>query len=181
MLKNITSSFQVIIFGAWTSEWMNALGPQAKLWQNHPNVREVLIIAETNLVHIPAPRHSSFLTVILPLMEWHIIQCPKDYFSLISDERVIHTLGIKSEFSKYMERIGYSQFCPQQYIDLHAIKYPAVLKRVNKNASSGVAIVQSEKNLSDHLNQELYKNQQTVIQEFIAGEQEFVTHLICKN
>ena len=43
MLKNITSSLRIIVYGTWASDWMQALGPHARLWINHPNVREVVV------------------------------------------------------------------------------------------------------------------------------------------
>jgi hypothetical protein len=181
MLRNITNSLRVIIYGTWASDWMESLGPQASLWINHPNVKEVVVWNDVNNDPIPQPRNSEFLTVILPLMEWHIIKSPKNYYSLTSDEKIISTLGIKDLFANYMQEIGLSSFCPERYLSLSTISYPAILKRVNKNGSNGIALVNTESDLVDHLNCEPWKNQNILIQEAITSDKEFVYHLVCKD
>ena len=172
---------RVIIFGTWGNYWMSALDPSSALWVHFPQVKEVILADETSYQQIQPDNNPHTKTVILPLMEWHIIFCPREHFSLISEESVIQTLGIKNQFAAYMKKIGLPQFCPSHYESMEDIQYPAVIKRANKNGSSGISIVESEEQLKERLREDPWKDHQNLAQEFIPGDKEYVTHLICKD
>lgn len=160
---------------------MSALDPSSSLWVNLPQVKEVILADETSYRQIQAPSNPNTKTVILPLMEWHIIFCPREHYALISEESVIHTLGIKNQFAAYMKKIGLPQFCPSHYDSVEDIQYPAVLKRANKNGSSGICIIDSKEQLSERLQEDPWRDHQNLAQEFIPGAKEYVTHLVCKD
>jgi predicted ATP-grasp superfamily ATP-dependent carboligase len=160
---------------------MRAIGPDSRLWENHPIVKEVILLTNVDYPNKLPALDPSFLTIILPLMEWHILKCPRQYLALISNENVIKILAVKSVFNQYMNQAGLSHLTPKSYANEKEIVYPFVLKRVDLNAGTGISLVNSPMELDCLLKQNLWFQKNIFFQEYIAGEREYVSHLICKN
>ncbi len=172
---------RVVIFGSWATDWMQALDPSSDLWENHPLVKEVLVIPNEHLPSIPPAIHPNLRTVILPLMEWHICMCPKNDAALVAPEATIRTFFNKARFHQYMYQLGLSHLVPKCYKSLQEITYPMILKRVNLNAGLGIALIQSASELAAISQQEVWLHQTVLLQEYIPGDRDYVSHLICKN
>jgi len=56
-----------------------------------------------------------------------------------------------------------------------------ILKRVNLNAGAGIAFIQSASELATISQQEVWLHQTVLLQEYIPGDRDYVSHLICKN
>lgn len=171
---------RLVIYGGWTESWMSALGPTSEIWRDHPIIKEVTIFLDVNSQKIPPSADPKLTTILLPLMEWHIIKSPKNYLALISEDEVINTLAIKSNFDDYINRINLAHITPKTYKTIDLIKFPVILKRVDLNAGSGIAYIKSMSSLEQHLQNEHWFQKPVILQEFIDGEQEYTTHMICK-
>ena len=64
---------------------------------------------------IPEPSRGDIRTVVIPLLEDHTRHCPRQYLSLIADDRSFQALGNKAAFSAYAEAIGFAHLCPKTY------------------------------------------------------------------
>ncbi len=174
-------SVHVIIFGEHGWDWMTALAPHAPVWSRMYDVDKVLLIPATPGTLIPEPSRGDIRTVVIPLLEDHTRHCPRQYLSLIADDRSIEALGNKAAFSAYAEAIGFAHLCPKTYASSADAVFPCVLKRVDLDASRGVAIVRSSLELQSCLEQDPWVGQAFILQSFAAGATEYVTHCVCKD
>jgi hypothetical protein len=174
-------SVRVIIYGEHGWDWMTALAPQAPVWNSLYDVAEVLPIPATRGVLLPEPSRGDIRTVVIPLLEDHTRHCPRQYLSLIADDRSIDALGNKAAFAAYVEAIGLAHLCPKTYASAADVVFPCVLKRVDLEASRGVAIVHSSSELKSRLEQDPWVGQPFILQSFAAGATEYVTHCVYKD
>lgn len=174
-------SLRVIIYGSWSTDWMIALGPSSKIWSNHANVTEVLMVDETNFDLLSPSQKPETQSICIPMMEWHMISYSRQFPALISEANTIRTLALKDAFYCHMEKIGLSHFCPKHYLEPSTISYPAVLKRTDRNGGLSVQYIASMDDLNYHLEQDTWKGYRLILQEWIGEDKEFVTHLVCKN
>ena len=114
----MASSFRVIIFGGWGETWMTALNPDSDVWLKLPMVKEVLVVPNADIVNIPPSENSGLYTVILPLMEWHMVQYPRHYSALVSSEKTVKTLWFKHEFDNYLSNCFFYLILPQSLIKI---------------------------------------------------------------
>lgn len=177
----LPQSVRLVILGRWTEDWMQALHPNAEIWHEHTVIKEVISIEDACYQAIPQPQDSTLLTVILPLMEWHILNRPKEYKALACRDDVIKTLASKIAFDSYMHRIGLAQLCPNSYKAFNQCPYPVVLKRVDLNAGSGIVLVRSAAEMSELLKHDMWLQKEIILQQYIDAEIEYVSHLVCRD
>lgn len=171
---------RVVIFGTWSTDWMQALGPDSELWINHPFVREVSLVDDKIRLIVP-PSYPQFRTVVLPLMEWHISTCPKDYPALVPSDDAMKILSQKDRFHQYIYQMGLSHLVPKIFHSPSEVRYPFILKRIDLNGGDGVAFVQSPAALNYFSQQEAWRGRPVLLQEYVEGDKDYVSHLICKN
>jgi hypothetical protein len=176
-----TPSLRVIIYGQHSMDWMNALAPGAPVWRKVGGVGQVLSIPNVAGVEIAEPRHKGVRTVIIPLMEDHARHCPRQYQSLIPDDRSLGVLGDKAAFAAYAEAEGLSHLCPTTYASSADAVYPCVLKRLDLNGGNGVAVVGAPDELTSLLEQDPWRRNLFVLQSLVLGSAEYVTHCVCKS
>ena len=174
-------AIRVIIYGEHSADWMAALAPHAPVWSRMADVDEVLLIPDGPAVMIPEPSRSGIRTVVIPLMENHTRYCPRQYPSLIPDARSIDTLKNKAAFAAYAKAIGLAHLCPKYYASGADAVFPCVLKRVDLYGGIGVAIVRSFAELKRFLEHEPWRGRTSILQSFVPGATEYVTHCVCKN
>jgi hypothetical protein len=174
------SGVRLVIYGTHSSDWTAALAPEAPVWSLLPAVKEVLTEkqGEEAISQLPLP---GLETVVLPLMEAHVENCPRTYPTLIPSVKVTRLLRDKSRFADYSFTAGLSQYCPNTYSDISEATYPCVIKRVDLNAGIGIALVDSLNDYSFKSQQAPWKNQSYILQEFIPGDVEYVAYCIMKN
>ena len=172
---------RILIYGIHSQDWMQALRFDSPLWLELGFINEVLIVPDTKGIVIPEPFYKKSRTVVIPLMESHIRNCPKGFYSLIPAPLALEILSEKGQFAKYMQTIGMSALCPETYTSVESAKYPCVLKRVDLNAGRGIVVVQTAQELDLYLKHDWWLGHKLVLQSFAAGLKELVTHCICKN
>jgi len=177
----MTQPLRVIIFGVWTKTWMDALGPNAKLWINIPAVKEIIAISNIHDYQIPEIQEAGIKTVVIPLMEGHIYASPKQFFSLAPETSALLILANKYEFHKYLVSTGLHYLSPRINSNPKTALYPLIAKRVDLYAGNGIAYLDSYDSLLKLLRQDLWFQKPIMLQEYITGELEHVCHLVCKN
>lgn len=171
---------RVVIYGTHSSDWMEALGPKAPVWKLLPSVREVVIDERADgSFHCVPPRFSR--TVVIPLMEDHIEKCPRRYPTFISSARATQTLRNKAVFAAYARDQDLAEYCPQLYETIDSATFPCVIKRVDLNASIGIALVNSPEHFYQLLSRAPWKGKKYILQEFIPGGRERSTYGMFEN
>jgi hypothetical protein len=176
-----TPSSRVIIYGEHSPDWMSALAPDAPVWRKVVGVEEALSVRDSAEMDIAEPSRTGLRTVVIPLMEDHARHCPRQYLSLIPDERSIDVLANKAAFAAYAEAEGLSHLCPKTYASSADAVFPCVLKRLDLNAGQGVEVANSPEELQSLLQREPWRGRPFILQSLTAGSVEYVTHCVCKN
>ena len=172
--------FRVVVYGAFFEIW-NAALVAPKLWDDIPGVVEVLRAADRSSLNLPAPLRPDVCTVIIPLGEEHYRELPERYLSLRPDARSVAILSNKASFAAYLEELGLSKLCPKSYKRIEDVEFPVVLKRVDLAGSVGVELVHSQAHLNGLLKTPMFRGHETLLQAFVPGAIEYVTHCVCKD
>lgn len=172
--------FRVIVYGAFFEIWNPALA-NPKLWQTIPGVAEVLRVTDRSSLDLSAPSRADIRTVIIPLGEQHYSEVPAHYPSLAPDARSIATLSNKASFAAYTDKLGLSKLCPENYKSREHVEFPFVLKRVDLAGGIGVELVTSKEQLDRLLETPTFRGQEVLLQAFVPGATEYVTHCVCKD
>ncbi len=153
---------------------MRALGPGADVWSHLPQVCEVLHVADGQAGTIP--RHHRHRTVILPLMETHIVSCPDGFARLIPGSDSLQILQNKGAFAAYARARGLASLCPETYAGPDQAVYPCVLKRLDLNNCDGIRIVHSAGECRSCLEQDPWRGHDYLLQEYVASDADHCTH-----
>ncbi len=184
MIKRIKNSIrrirgvEIIVYGQHSEDWNQALAAEAEVWNLIPSVRQVRILKANQ--EVDYGEKSRYRTVIIPMLEEHILNCPEIHYALLPDKVSLQTLSNKALFAEYVKSHGLEKFCPQIYADKKQAKYPCIIKRTDLNAGAGVEVVLSEEHLEELLLQEIFNTNPYILQQYIAGR-DYVTHAVCKN
>ena len=170
--------FRIVVYGAFFSDWNAALIDRA-MWQAIPGVVEVMRLFQTSQVAGLGPFQGH--TLIVPLGEEHIRQCPAGYPSLVPDLHTVDVLADKSRFAAFMEDTGLAALCPKTYRRREDMEFPCILKRVDQNGAYGIELVNSADQLDALLRSRLVAGQKQVLQAFVPGQTEYATHCVCRD
>lgn len=165
---------QVIIFGNHSPQWNAALSEKAPVWR----------MIEVSARILPGGTASELdqvdeKTVVIPLMEKHLLICPKRFRSLFPSTETVNLLSDKRAFSQYLASQQLQHLAPMIF-SLENVAFPCVVKRLNLNAGNGVEVAQDAASLADLMTQDPWAGHPIVIQEYIASEFDFVTHAVCR-
>lgn len=165
---------QVIIFGENVPEWSAALNEKAPVWHMvGASARTLPGLAASELDQVDEE------TIVIPLMEKHIVICPKRFRSLFPPKQTVNLLSDKRELSQYLASHQLQHLAPTTFT-LENIQFPCVVKRLNLNAGTGVEVATDEVCLSHILTRNPWAGHPVIIQEYIASEFDFVTHAVCR-
>ena len=177
----IQQQVRIVIFGLSYDVWMQALGPASTIWPRLGIVNEVLMVQNVENFLIPAPVVPGTATVVIPLMEKHIANCPADYYRLIPSLTALEIFSDKELFADYAMRHGLSSSCPRFFPRFDEVEYPAVLKRVDLHAGQGIVVVRNDDDLRRCLQDQNWKGQRLILQSLVPSCNEYVMHAICKD
>lgn len=170
---------RVIIYGFHSEDWNLALGPKSKVWQLLPNVGKVLVV-EGSPEFLPIQK-IYFKDCVIPLMENHIRATPESISSLIPTLEVLEKFSNKKKFNELLKDLSLSHYQPKIYRDQEIAEFPLVLKRTNLNACQGIKILFTRDSLIKTLSQDMWRDQENILQELIKNTKEFVWHAVYKN
>lgn len=170
---------RVIVFGTHSEDWMQALEPGAAVWQLLENVAAVVTVPAG--APLPPP-HADMRTVILPLMEPHIIACPRDtHDGLIPSPEAVRILGDKAAFAAYVRDHRLEALCPPVFATPAKATFPCVIKRCDLNGAEGVAIAETAADLEALRTAAPWQGHPVVLQSFQPAPFQYVTHAVCQS
>lgn len=175
-----TSPLRVILYGLHTRDWMTAL-TSAALWKELDFVEQVLLVTDAPKPDIPDPVPATIRTVVIPLLETHTKNCPRNFPSLIPDALSLYMLGDKLAFSAYVRWNRLQHLCPVTYPNSEEADYPCILKRADLNGGTGISVVNSLQHLQSLLPLRGWSGKTIVLQSLVRGDMEYVTHCVCKD
>jgi hypothetical protein len=171
---------RVVIYGEFAHDWFPALlDPQ--LWVGIAGVVEVLRVPDRPGVRLPAPVVAGSRTVIVPLSNDNTRNCPPHLHALIPDRRALDTFGNKASFVAFMAANGLAGLCPKVFAKHDEATFPAVLKRADLDAGEGIEIARSRDDLARLRQEALWRGKECVLQAFVPGTLEHVTHCVCQD
>lgn len=168
----------IIIFGKHVDSWNNALAPASMAWSNIPNLKKISVVDLSEAKKL-AKLKNIRPTIILPLLEEHIENCPKKFSKLTPSTQALETFRDKQNFYHYCKQNNLIDYCPIVFEEISNIQFPCVLKRVNLNAGAGIVIAKNLDELLFYKSIEPWKDQICILQEYIPGAREYVLHCIC--
>jgi hypothetical protein len=90
-------------------------------------------------------------------------------------------LSNKASFAAYIDELGLAKLCPKNYGRIEDVEFPVVLKRVDLAGSIGVEFVRSRADLDSLLKTPMFRGHKILMQAFVPGATEYVTHCVCKD
>ncbi|MGE4371870.1 MAG: ATP-grasp domain-containing protein [Xanthobacter sp.] len=141
-------------------------------------MREVLLLEGGAPLPPPQP---GLRTIVLPLMEQHIRQCPRQmHEGLFPSRGTVDVFANKSSFAQYARSHGLGTRVPQAYDPDAPERFPCVFKLFDLNAGEGVEVVDSPDALTALLERPGWKGQPVLAQAFVSSSHEYVTHAVCR-
>ena len=178
--KEEPAAVRVAVLGELNGDWLQALGPKAPAWRELPNVSEVMNLRSVPDAMLSSGTDADVETVVIPFLEDDIAACPASVRALIPSVWALATCRHKGLFADFMASIGLARLSPRDYAWGGAVvRYPAVLKRLDLSAGRGVRVVTSAEQLADLLDQEPWRGQVCVLQEYVTSGSDLVTHGVC--
>lgn len=173
-----TTPVRIVIFGSFAANWLARLS-EPKTWQEIPAVTEVLMWPDDPTQLLPTSSSADSRTVVIPLSEDNILNCPPGFDSLVPDRHAVSTLRNKASFAEYAEEARLAEFCPVWYKRREQVAYPCIVKYVSAAFGFGSRILRSEAELDDFLRTEPWDHSKFIVQHFIENPVEYVTHCVC--
>ena len=176
----------VIIYGngLWPT-WLEALEPTSSFWKNFSAVENVIQIDTLDSPEkFPLQQISKHYekSVLIPLTVANNVNHPKGCLTLVSAKETLITFSNKTLFYAFLLKNGLKEYSPKM-IDTNSptLKFPFMMKRPDQFAGVGVVFVDSQEKYNATLNDPLFKDQPYMVQEYIEGEVEYVTQVMCKD
>jgi hypothetical protein len=170
MITRFFSRPQVLIHGRH-SGWMRALGPRGGIWGQ---LGDYDVGRSYRLGILPTWRRR----YVVPMFEHHVQSMPRPSWAFVPNRAARRAFSDKGCFARFVVAHQLSTFAPVIYEPSGCTNFPAVLKRVDLNGSSGVAIVRSAQELAEQLRDPFWANHRTVLQEFIPGMRDKTLHAV---
>ena len=177
-LATSADGVHVVLYGALLGHhWRNALSPRSPVWPTIPSVARVTVV--------PPRFGAAFLatatdaTVVIPLTEVDIRRCPPQGRRLAPTPDTVDVYADKRRFAAFIAAHGLDDVAAGDIPLAGPIPYPCVLKRLDLRNGEGVARIDTPESLAKHLARRPWRGHDVVLQTWIGGSSEFVTHLVC--
>ncbi len=170
----------IILGKAWQS-WHDAIGESSDLWKNVPQVRRV--IETESLDSISSNLVGDFSkVVVIPISKQSVPSNVGQFFTLSPSEYAISSFGDKENLYHILRDHGLDSNCPE-HMGLQDIssQFPVVLKRVDLFGGIGIEFVKDRERLNELVNTDFFLGKRFIIQEYVEGSEEYVTHVLCRD
>jgi hypothetical protein len=165
--------FDIVVFGSHFANWLATLAAGAPLWRGLEGVGSVRLRDDAWRGEDSAPESR----LVLPLLEPNIRSCPAGW-ALVPPPASLEVLADKALFARYLAARGFESLAPATYWTPAAARFPAVVKRTDMFAGQGVRIVDSAAELEAALNTPPWAGHPVVIQDYVAGNLEYVLQAV---
>lgn len=169
---------EVVFYGQMLDDhWRAALKAPSAVWPAIPSVSCVTHAPRglgATLVRAADPS-----TVVIPLIERDIACCPKGGRRLAPTPETCVIYADKRRFAAFVEAHGLGDVAARGIPPEISPAFPCVLKRVDERNGRGIVRVDTSEDLARRLQEPPWRGRDVVLQEWIDGRDEFVTHLVC--
>lgn len=170
---------EVVFYGQMLDDhWRAALKAPSSVWTTIPSVSCV--------THAPRGlgdflvRTADPSTVVIPLIERDIARCPKGGRRLAPTPEACAIFADKRRFAAFVDTQGLGDVAARGFPPEAPPAFPCVLKRVDERNGRGIVRVDTPEDLARRLDEPTWRGRDVVLQEWIDGVNEFVTHLVCE-
>jgi carbamoylphosphate synthase large subunit len=172
----------VVIYGKglWPS-WREALGTDSPFWKGFSSIEKVI---EVDTLDFPLQEvfKNYKKSVLIPLSVDDNLNHPKGCLTLVSSKETINTFNNKDLFYNFLEDNNLKEYFPKTVDSASPIlEFPFIMKRLDLYGGVGVALIWDQERYEWALNNHRFKGQRYIVQEYIEGEVEYVTQVMCKD
>jgi carbamoylphosphate synthase large subunit len=176
----------VIIYGTglWPT-WLAALEPTSSFWKSFSSIENVIQIDTVELPEkFPLQKICEHYekSVLIPLSVLNNLNHPTGALTLVSSKETLITFNDKNLFYRFLSKNGLEEYSPK-LIDTTSLtpKFPFMMKRFDQFAGLGVVFIDSQDKYNKTLNDPIFKDKPYLVQEYIEGDVEYVTQVMCKD
>jgi carbamoylphosphate synthase large subunit len=172
----------VIIYGKglWSS-WKDALGAESDFWKGFSSIEKVIEVDDIDFPLEDVCKNYNKV-VLIPLSVQDNFNHPKGCLTLVSSYDTLNTFNNKDLFYKFLERNGLKEYFPKLLnITSNTPEFPFIMKRLDLYAGVGIALIWDQERYEWALNNHRFKDQEYLVQEYIEGDVEYVTQVMCKD
>ena len=172
----------VVIYGKglWPT-WSEALRADSPFWEGLSSIEKVI---EVDTLDFPLKEicKNYNKSVLIPLSVENNLTHPKGCLTLVSSKETLNTFNNKGLFYNFLKENGLEEYFPKTIeITSSTPEFPFIMKRLDLYGGVGIALIWDQKRYEWALNNRRFKGQNYVIQEYVEGDVEYVTQVMCKN
>ncbi len=168
---------RVILYGAGSARWREALDPVSGVWEGVPGVREV-VFAERLGDLLLRGWGDGGQSIVLPLRQRALQRFPRLWWNLAPSRFAHDNCVDKLRFDRFMRVAGMADMVPGSWRLVAECRFPCVIKRLNKDGSFGVRVVGSMAELKATLAAKPFRRRPVLFQELIEGLVDHATHCV---
>jgi carbamoylphosphate synthase large subunit len=172
----------VVVYGKglWSS-WKDALGAESDFWKGFSSIEKVIEVDNIDFPLEDVCKNYNKV-VLIPLSVQDNFNHPKGCLTLVSSHDTLNTFNNKDLFYKFLERNGLKEYFPKLLnITSNTPEFPFIMKRLDLYAGVGIALIWDQERYEWALNNHRFKDQEYLVQEYIEGDVEYVTQVMCKD
>ena len=172
----------VVIYGKglWSS-WKDALGTDSEFWKGFSSIDKVIEI-DTLDFPLQEVRKNYNKTVLIPLSVEDNLNHPKGCFTLVSSPETINIFNNKDLFYNFLSDNGLKEYFPKTLdITSPTPEFPFIMKRLDLYGGVGIALIWDQQRYEWALNNHRFKDKRYLVQEYVEGDVEYVTQVMCKD
>jgi carbamoylphosphate synthase large subunit len=172
----------VVVYGKglWSS-WKDALGADSEFWKGFSSIEKVI---EVDTLDFPLQEVSKNYnkTVLIPLSVADNFNHPKGCLTLVSSHDTLHTFNNKDLFYEFLERNDLQEYFPKTLdITSPTPEFPFIMKRLDLYGGVGIVLIWDQERYEWALNNHRFKGHRYLVQEYVEGDVEYVTQVMCKD
>ena len=172
----------VVVYGKglWSS-WKDALRADSEFWKGFSSIEKVI---EVDTLDFPLQDvcKNYNKTVLIPLSVEDNFNHPKGCLTLVSSKETLHTFNNKDLFYKFLEQNDLQEYFPKTLnITSPTPEFPFIMKRLDLYGGVGIALIWDQQRYEWALNNHRFKDQRYLVQEYVEGDVEYVTQVMCKD
>jgi carbamoylphosphate synthase large subunit len=172
----------VVIYGKglWPS-WKDALGAESEFWKEFSSIEKVIEVDDLDFPLQDICKNYN-KSVLIPLSVQDNFKHPKGCLTLVSSHDTLNTFNNKDLFYKFLDRNGLQEYFPK-FLDITSDtpEFPFIMKRLDLYAGVGIALIWDQERYEWALNNHMFKDHQYLVQEYVEGDVEYVTQVMCKD
>ena len=155
------------------------LAPSSSFWEDFSDVDNTLHVSSP-LFPLKQVAKNYEKTVLIPMTVNDYLNAPQEYFTLKSPRKTIEMLHDKLLFKEFLVESSLGEYAPRLLDPQSYLQAPFMLKRTDLLGGQGVFKIEGSNHYKWARESAHILGHPYLLEEFIRGDIELVTHLICK-